>query len=203
MLELTGRLSLEAIQRESLVILFENLNDKIQEMETIWDAENEELMNSLNRGQPDFTVELIDDDNFYPGTIPSLITATIDRYPNVAVICYKGIPKNSGDDTGENYTDTLAVEIMVKSGPFDSENLPENLFHEQQINSRVQKTIDATHLVLLENRDLNGTIIELPAPRVAIGDIFVRREEKGRGGSKWIWQGGSLEYDMDKYVNFV
>lgn len=201
MIELTGRLGLEAAQREALVILFENLNDKIDEMESDWEAEDEELMNSLNRGQPAFTIEKIEENNFYPGTIPSLISASIDKYPNVCVICYRGVPKRSFDDTAENYTDTLAVEIMVKSGPFDGENLTEALFYEQEVNSRIQKTIDAAHLTLLNNRSLNNTIIELPAPRVAIGDIFVRREEQGVG-SKWLWQGGSLEYDMDKYVNF-
>jgi len=202
MIDLTGRLGLEAAQREALIVLFDGLNEKIDEMEATWETEDEALMDALNRGNPNFTIEKIDESNFYPGTIPSLINASIDKYPNVCIICYRGIPKRSFDDTAENYTDTLAVEIMVKSGPFDGENLSDALFYEQEVNSRIQKTIDAAHLTLLDNRDLNNTIIELPAPRVTIGDIFVRRDEQGTG-AKWLWQGGSLEYDMDKYVNFV
>jgi hypothetical protein len=201
-MDYSGRLLLEAVQREALIILFNGLNDKIASLKTTWEAEDEALQYALSRGNAHWSIEDISDDNFYPGTIPSLINAPIERYPNLCVICYRGIPKTSGDDTAENYTNVLAVEIMVKSGQYNGDDLLDNLYHEQEVNSRIQKTLDAAHLTLLENRTLNNTIPEIPAPSVSVGDIFVRRETKGVG-PKWLWQGGSLEYNLDKYVNFV
>lgn len=202
MADYSGRLLLEKIQRETLVILFNNLNDKIESMRETWETEDDELLYSLGRGNTTWTVENIPDENFYPGTIPSLIKAPVERYPNVCVICYRGIPKTSSDDTAELYTHVLAIEIMTKSGFYDSNDIFDTLFHEQEVNSRIQKTLDAAHLTILDNRNLNNIIPELPAPNVSVGDIFVRTERDG-AGNKWLWQGGSLEYNLDKYVNFV
>jgi len=158
-------------------------------------------LSELGRGAATWTVEAIANENFYPGTIPSLINAPIEKYPNVCVICYRGSPKTSQDDLGENYTHTLAVEIMVKSGTFlDNDPVEHIIFNEQEVNSRIQKTLDAAHLTLLDNRRLNNTIPELPAPEATIGDLFVRRTAGGQG-DKWYWQGGTLQYNLDKYVH--
>jgi hypothetical protein len=199
----TDRLQLEKIQREALIVLFGGLNNMIAAMNTTWLAEDDALFTSLGRGNATWTVETIANENFYPGTIPSLINAPIEKYPNVCVVCYQATPKPSTDDLGENYTDILAVEIMVKSGSFDPDtNLSLGIFYEQEVNSRIHKTLDAAHMTLLNNRHLNNTIPELPAPEVAIGDLFIRRLEGG-SGDRWYWQGGSLTYQLDKYVHLV
>jgi len=202
-MQYTGRLSMELVQRQALMVLFDGLNSMISSMNATWASEDDALMAHLGRGNATWTVEQIANENFYPGTIPSLINAPIEKYPNVCVVCYTADPKLSSDDTGENYTHVMAVEIMVKSGTFDSNApLTDGLFHEQEVNSRIHKTLDAAHLTLLTNRHLNNTIPELPAPRVTVGDLFVRREQQGQG-NRWYWQGGSLIYDLDKYVDLV
>jgi len=200
-MQYTGRLSMELVQRQALVVLFDGLNNMISSMNSTWATEDDALMTALGRGNASWTVEPIANENFYPGTIPSLINAPIEKYPNVCVVCYTADPKYSSDDTGENYTHVMAVEIMVKSGTFDSNApLTDGIFFEQEVNSRIHKTLDAAHLTLLANRNLSNTIPDLPAPRVTVGDLFVRREQQGQG-SRWYWQGGSLIYDLDKYVD--
>lgn len=202
-MQYTGRLSMELVQREALVVLFDGLNDMITSMNATWQAEDDALLTALGRGNATWTVEQIANENFYPGTIPSLITAPIEKYPNVCVVCYTANPKISADDLGENYTHVLAVEIMVKSGRFDSNaSLTDGIFYEQEVNSRIHKTLDAAHLTLLANRHLNNSIPELPAPNVTVGDLFARREQNGQG-ERWYWQGGSLIYNLDKYVDLV
>jgi hypothetical protein len=148
---------------------------------------------ALNRGNEEWFVETIEDSNFYAGTIPSLINSPIEKYPNVCTICYISNPPNSTDDVGELYSDVLAIEVMVKS-----------INSEEEVNSRIQKTLDAVNLVFmdsLENRTLNNTIPMLNAPRMTIGDVFVRRE-KTNVGDRWYWQGGSLEYIVNKFMDF-
>lgn len=192
-MELTTRLGTELIQRQALLVLYNHLNNKIAEMGSTWSLEDDEFWASLNRGNQDWFVEKIEDYNFYSGSIPSLINSAIENYPNVAVICYEANPPNSRDDEGELYNDVLLIEVMVKS-----------ITSEEEINSRIQKTLDAIHLTFmdsLENRTLNNTIPRLNAPKQTIGDVFIRRE-KTNIGDKWYWQGGTLTYSVQKFVDF-
>lgn len=187
------RLGTEAIQRAAIVVLFDHLNDKIAVMNETWAIEDDLYWAALNRGNEEWFVESVDDKNFYAGTIPSLINAPIQNYPNICAICYIANPPNSSDDRGELYNNVLAIEVMVKS-----------INSEEEVNSRIQKTLDAIHLTYmdsLENRTLNNTIPELNAPRQTVGDVFIRRERTDIG-DKWFWQGGSLEYVVNKMVVF-
>jgi len=192
-MELTTRLGTEVIQRQALIVLFNYLNDTIAAMNQTWAVEDDEFWAALNRGNEEWFVEPVEDTNFYAGTIPSLINSSIDHYPNVATICYIASPPSSTDDDGELYQNILAIEVMVKS-----------INSEQEVNSRIQKTLDAVHLTFmnsLENRTLNNTVPKLNAPRQSVGDVFIRREKTSQGPT-WYWQGGSLEYVVSKFVDF-
>lgn len=192
-MELSTRLGNELIQRKAIIVLYEHLNNKIAEMSSTWSSEDDDFWTALDRGNEDWFVEPIEDFNFYAGTIPSLINAPVENYPNVCAICYLGTPPNSFDDDGELYNHTLAIEVMVKS-----------LTSEQEVNSRIQKTLDAIHLTFmdtLENRTLNNTIPKLNAPTSSVGDVFVRRENTSYG-DRWYWQGGVLTYTVAKFVDF-
>ena len=192
-MDLTTRLGTEAIQRQALIVLFNYLNDTIASLNQTWAVEDDEFWAALNRGNEEWFVEPIQDKNFYAGTIPSLINSPIENYPNVSTICYIANPPNSTDDDGELYANILAVEVMVKS-----------VNSEQEVNSRIQKTLDAIHLTFMdthENRTLNNTVPPLNAPRQSVGDVFIRREKTSQGPT-WYWQGGALEYIVSKFVDF-
>lgn len=192
-MELTTRLGTEAVQRAAIVVLFNHLNNMIISMNSTWAIEDDAFWSALSRGNQPWFVEPVNEENFYAGTIPSLINAPINKYPNVAAICYIATPPSSTDDRGELYQDLLAIEVMVKS-----------INSEEEVNSRIQKTLDAVHLTFMnsfENRNLNNTISQLNAPRQTIGDVFIRREQTSHG-DKWFWQGGTLEYTLQKYVSF-
>lgn len=192
-MELTTRLGTELIQREAILVLFNDLNNMILSMSGNWQSEDQEYWSALNRGNQSWFVETIEDFNFYAGNIPSLINAPIDNYPNVSAICYIANPPGSTDDHGEFYNNVLAIEVMVKS-----------VNSEEEVNSRIQKTLDAIHLTFMDsndNRTLNNTIPRLNAPRQTIGDVFIRKERTNYG-EKWYWQGGVLEYIVNKFVDF-
>jgi len=192
-MQLSTRLGTELIQRQALLVLFNDLNNMITQMNDTWAEEDDEFWSALSRGNQEWFVEEIADENFYAGNIPSLIDAPIDNYPNIATICYTATPPISTDDDGELYNNLLAIEVMVKS-----------INSEQEVNSRIMKTLDAIHLTFmdsLENRTLYNTVPRLNAPRQAVGDVFVRRERTSVG-ERWYWQGGVLEYVVNKFVDF-
>src|SRR6185295_14835631 len=100
-MDLSTRLGTEVIQRQAILVLFEHLNDTMALMQSEWSVEDDEYWAALNRGNEQWFVEPIQDSNFYAGTIPSLIGAPIDKYPNVCAICYIANPPGSSDDDGE------------------------------------------------------------------------------------------------------
>jgi len=182
----------EDIQREALLILFDHLNDKIDELEQEWEAKDEDLYSRMDKVAPGFSVEHIPSDNFLPGVLAPLMSRPIEEYPNVATIAYIARPTSDPNDQGNNYQITLAIECMVKSET-----------SEQEVNSRIKKTLEAIHLTFFDNwdnRTLNHLVHELPAPTETTGDVF--KVENRALGKSFFWQGGSLEYLVSKYMSF-
>jgi hypothetical protein len=179
----------EDIQREALLILFDNLNDKIDELEEEWTNKDTDLYDRMGRVAPGWSVEHIPIENFLPGTLSPLMSRPIEEFPNVATIAYIARPRGTADDQGEGYQIRLAIETMVKSE-----------MSEQEVNSRIKKTLEAIQLTFFdswENRTLNHKIHELPYPQETTGDVFAIRKDN----RKWFWQGGSFEYLLSKYAS--
>jgi len=177
------------IQREALLILFDNLNDKIDELEETWLSEDSDFYNSLNRVAPDWSYEHIPEENFHPGSLAPLLTRPMSQFPNCSVIAYLADPLNSDDDQGEKYQVRLAIETMVKSEK-----------SEEEVNSRIKNMLEAIQAVFLdnyENRTINHTVFDMGRPRETTGDIFVVQKD----GKRWFWQGGSLEYPVLKFTS--
>lgn len=190
-IDYSASIKTEKIQREALLVLFDNLNDKIDELEQQWQAEDEDLYNRMGKVAPDWSVEHIPSDNFLPGTLAPLMSRPINEYPNVATIAYIARPTGSADDTGESYQVRLAIEVMVKSE-----------LNEQEVNSRIKKTLEAIQLTFFDNwdnRTLNHLTQELPMPQETTGDVFTISDRST--GKKWYWQGGSLEYLVYKFTS--
>lgn len=190
--DFTQAIRTEDIQREALLVLFDHLNDKIDELEQEWQAKDQDLYSHMDRVDPGWTVEQIPADNFLPGTLAPLMNRPITEFPNVATIAYVARPNNSRDDNGEMYQVRLAIEVMVKSER-----------NEQEVNSRIKKTLEAVHLTLFDNWDnktLNHLVHDISAPLETTGDVF-KIEDRGTRQS-WFWQGGRLEYVVSKYVSF-
>lgn len=178
----------ETLGRQVIKILYDGLNTEIASRTTAWTTADNAYYASIGRANPGFTVETIDSDNFYPGIVPSLINAEIDKYPNCCAYSAQALPTNSRDDTGELYSVQVIIEIMVKS-----------VNSELEVNSRMSKTLEAAHAVMMGNRSINHVVPKVGAPRITRGDVFVRRETQG-SGTRWFWQGGSLVYSIDKYT---
>jgi hypothetical protein len=93
----------------------------------------------------------------------------------------------------------LSVELMVKSQK-----------SEEEVNARIQRTIEAAHSVLVsgsKRRIPEGNEGEYLVPQISgtptatIGDVFVRHENTDPE-DRWFWQGGRLQYSIDKIMNY-
>lgn len=195
----SSKIATELVQRQALLVLFDKLNTKITSSSAGWISDDNTFWGLLGRGTPGWTVETIPNANFFPGHIPSLMDAVagvnapdITKYPNVCTFAHRGDPNSPLDDHGEAYSLTLAVEVMVKS-----------LNSEIEVNTRIQKTLEAAHLVFLENKlsTQYNTLRYIGSPLQTMGDVFVRLDPRDKT-QRWYFQGGALEYRVNKYVDF-
>jgi hypothetical protein len=195
-------LGLERIQREAFLVLFNNLNQELQILESAWTTLDNQLAVETGRDFDPIALESVEDFNFHMGHRPSLIEAPIQRYPNVSVMAYQVRPVSANpiDQMAMNL-DRLFIEIMVKSPQFATsteEATAGQIEAERIVNARVQRTTDAVNNVIQSNRTLNGTVQEIiGTPSVIISDVFPRAE-KTSYGQPWLWQGSRLEYEVSK-----
>lgn len=181
-------LGLERIAREALIVLLETVNDAIEEQQSYWDTLDEELATARGIDYVPLTIEPIESQNFYLGHQPSLLNASVDKYPNISVMADHAGAGGDDYDQGEIYSDRLWVEIMVKSATAN----------EEEVNSRIQRTMDAVNICMLSNPTLRGTIHGYEGPPTAdIGEVFTRKERTAYG-EEFVWQGARLEYMVRK-----
>lgn len=178
----------ERLARETLIILIETLNDEITHQNEIWAPLDEELATIREQTYEPIELESIEPPNFHLGHKPSLIEAPVEGYPNVSVMSDRAVPSGVDDyDHQSIYDDRLVVEFMVKS-----------LRAENEVNSRVQRLADAINICVMSNRTIRGVVNEFSVtPTLFLSDVFIR-SEKTSYGNTWFWQGGRIEYTVQK-----
>ena len=145
---------------------------------------------ALLRGQ-DYVptvLEPVEPVNFYEGHRPSLINATIEKYPNCSVMANQATPAALDlIDQADAYRCNLFVELMVKT-----------IDNEETVNRRVQRMAEAVNITMMSDQSLGGVVTAFDGPPVVVvGDVFVRKE-KTSYGAEWLWQGARLEYVVRK-----
>jgi hypothetical protein len=185
----TSGFGLELIEQAALKIIYNELNNELALIEEAWKAKDLELNQLIGADPIEVTLERIEDGSFYQGHVPSLIEAPIDKYPNVAVICGDSNPYEGENDYDQfnNYTNSLAIEIMCKS-----------LYNESEVNRRTNRTLEAVHNVMMRNTTLDGIIEGFDSdPSAIVTDVFTRRDRE-QGESDWYWRAGRIDYQITR-----
>lgn len=185
----TPILGLEIVQRQALFMLMDNVNPVLEEVNFFMQELDEELADKTGVPFVPTTVEEIAPQNFVEGHRPSLISAPLENYPNCAVWAVRAQPTPGSNDFDQLsvHSDVIYIEIMVKS-----------IESEEMVNRRIHRTTEAVHIVMNQDRTLNGTVSGyLTDPVIDISDVFTR---KGRTsyGQHWFWQGARLQYSVRK-----
>lgn len=181
-------ISLEDVQRQGFLVLFDNLNSALAEVEAMRAVQDEALAIHTGREYVPTAIEMIAPDNFIEGHRPSLIGAPVEAYPNVSVMANLATPAPGTDqlDHQEAFSLALFVEVMVKSAT-----------SEEEVNRRVQRTAEAVQLVLSRHSTLNETVSGLGTATVEVSDVFTRKERTAYG-PHWYWQGARIRYAVRK-----
>jgi|SRR6516164_1316464 hypothetical protein len=173
--------SMELVGKRALWMLRENLNDELDAQQAKWMQLDGQLDLPLT------SVEHFMVENFYHGHRPSLIEAPVDRYPNCSVMAWQATPQFSDFDQVDLFQLHMYVELMCKSDDDEGE-----------VNSRIQRSVDATHAVVMADRTLGGIISDISnTPSVLLTDVFVRSESR-EVSRRFIWQGARMEYTIVK-----
>ncbi len=203
----TDTLELELIERSVVEIVAAGINDQIDAQNDLWLPRDAEFYATMGRTVPtDSAIEHVELDHIYSGSVSALIDAPPELYPNIAIMCYRGIANpNAGGDWTERYAVTLAIELMVKAiGNSDKPDTAADAAIAEVANSRCKRTVTALQHCLKSDkaRTLGGNVPRIGGtPTVMVTDVFVRREERGHG-PRWFWCGARLEYSIDQWVNY-
>lgn len=197
---LDGRVGMEDLQVQVYSIAQEQINAYVAAEETYGQALDTKLAtyDDYMREVGPVTVERFDPRNIHNGHRPSMIEAPIDEYPSMSVMTMITMPNpvNSNADYGHSLSIRMAIEAIVKSGPYREDRPDVDKIGEDIVGRRIKRTAEAIFKMMDENRAVGGLFLppDLP-PTITIGDIFVRQEDGPSGtGSRWYWQGVRIEW---------
>jgi hypothetical protein len=181
----------ELIQTEVSKILFDELNDELDRQQELWADRDEEWQLLTGQTEGFVILEHIEPENFYRGHRPSLVKQPIpieEKYPNVSVMAYQARPTGDIVDQGSNFSIVLDIEILVRSKTSESE-----------ADSRIQRTGEAVHQVLVRNENLNGLSFGWENdPVIQYTDIYLYPSEHSYG-EDWFWQGSRFRYNLTRH----
>jgi hypothetical protein len=179
---LTNSTGMERLSRDIGRYLLPILNDQIAAATSLWAPEDATFAAEFNKPYVPVVLEEMKPENYHFGHIPSLIEAPLDKYPNIAIMCAEMSSVPDSFDQGDEFSFNTFIEIMVKS-----------VTTQEDVNSRIQRTTDAVHSLLLGDRSIGGRVTMFELTSGVISDVFKRKEAKSRGAD-WFWQGSRLEY---------
>jgi len=178
---------MELIEREAIKVLFAELNNELAVVEALWEPRDIEMNQLIGEDPPKVELELIEENNFHYGNKPSLIESPINNYPNVCAIADAADASETDYDQFNNYSNSLAIEIMCKS-----------LYNESEVNRRTSRTLEAVHNVMMRNTTLNGLIEGFDNdPSAILSDVFTR-SDNSQGEPDWYWRAGRIDYNITR-----
>jgi hypothetical protein len=196
LMDLTADIGLERVQRAIALMMAQNINNALTVQENLWVARDATYFSALGRTNPGWTLERISPDNVHSGIIPSLIDSPPEDFPNICVIAYAANPIGTSD-WGERFLQAVEVQFMVKS-----------LTDEEEVNARIQRTLEAAHSLLLSDEarripDAEGDIVPQISsmPAVEISGVFVRHLSTDPN-AKSFYQHGTLTYRVEKFATY-
>lgn len=201
----------ESATRAMRLVLLDQLNDEIDRQSERWNAADLELQTlGLDPGVGQVNVEHVPDENLHEGPHLPLLTAPIERFPNVSVIAYvtRATPGQGFADQVDSQQITLAFETMVKAGPVpdgpDGKGPgPVDVAFATIVHRRIQRTTEAVNAVLRRNPTLLGAVLPMQSPGVGgIGQqSWIKRQEGGQS-PRYMWQGSRIEYTAQRISTF-
>lgn len=178
---------LEYIERQVKIILFQQLNAELDAQEELWYELDKEYVQITGNELGKTTLEHIPDENFYSGHRPSLLTSGPEGFPNIAVMCYTGVPIYETDQT-QSWVVDIDIEIMVRS--FEGE---------EEVNRRIKRTVEAVNQVMMRNDSLNGCSLGFNGdPDVLIVDTYKQNSELSHG-EDWWWTAARIGYNINRH----
>jgi hypothetical protein len=201
---LDNRVGAEDLQLGIFKMMHEHANTYLAEEEIRGNTLDAEVATASGLDVVTTTLELFDPRYIHYGHRPSMIEAPVIEYPSMSVMSFLATPSasNLNTDYGHSFGIKCAVEVIVKSGPYDEDDRMGD--GEDIVGRRIKRTAEAIHRLMQDNPALDGRFMppEVP-PTVTWGDIFARVEDgETATGDRWYWQGVRMEYTYLKQTVF-
>ena len=194
----------EVVGRATRLVLIDSLNDQIDAAQERWgaaDAIFEAAGNDV--GIAVQGIEHVPIINVFQGPHKSLLTSTVDRFPNVSVTAYAVRP-GAGDaqnDIHRNVEISLLVELMVRAGPVASatkSGIGDSLFCESLAHRRVERTSEAVLKAIGASQNLLGAVLRITEPRGGIVNTSWVKATEGGNEQSYVLHGARFQYSLQR-----
>lgn len=203
-LSFSTRIDAERLQLAAYKVIYSNINAYIVEEQAHGQDLDAEFEALTGRSLTAVTLEQYEPRNVHYGHRPSMIELPIERLPAIAVMAWSSAPNQRGMDIDYGYSIQLmlAIETIVKAGPFDMDG-HEDEIAEELVGRRIKRHAEAINRLMNDHRSLDGSFLPPEtAPRVVWGDIFIRDDDPRLPNERYHWQGVRMEYTFSKQSNF-
>lgn len=158
---------------------------------------DEEFEALTRRGLVPATLEPYQPSNIHYGHRPSMVEAPASEYPGLSVMVYRAGPgtPNQTADYGHTFSLSVAIETIVKSGPYAYTDDHDPGPGEDLVGRRIKRAAEAIHALMRENAAIGGLFLPPEAlPNVIWGDVFIRDDESSGVAQRYYWQGVRMEF---------
>lgn len=189
----------EPVTRAAALVLFEGLNDMIDQVSEIWkpaDLKLQEL--GMDSGIGQIEVEHVKAADFHPGPRRTMIEQPPERFPCISAFAYMSVPSASQFDQFDSSDITLFVESMATSGPIEAGT---ELAHEAIVHRRISRMTEAVAATIARSGTLLGTVEPFTRPpRGGIGNNSWLKGQGSGTGPRHLWQGSRLQYTLKRHA---
>jgi len=186
-------IGLEQVIDEIIFAIAEGINDKIDELQPIWDARDSARATRLGIPIVNHLVEHVLPENIVTGDIPSLVQEDLPttHYPNVCVIpdTTQPDPEDPSIDQYDVLQNAVDIHALVKADSTEGANYTY---------WRAVRTAEALDLLISSDRKLSAKLRGVSNPQI-VQQSPPFDWEPGGHGEKWWWRAARIRYLIKSY----
>jgi hypothetical protein len=192
-------LGMEAIQIAALAQIKSSIEVELNRQQQAWKAPDRYFADYFGHKYRETILEL--PVRYYPGVRMGVLDLPEDAFPAVSAMVDRAAPRpgTDGSSGSSEYTDSLWIEVIVRSDQFLHGDAEERIAEEGTVDRRAKRTLDAVAQCLQVDPNLGG-ITQLAPPVASQGEPFLmKNKQPGEQTKERVFSLVRLDYGLPTY----
>jgi hypothetical protein len=195
----------EVVQTAMYLQLCDRLEAELARQQAIWDRYDEFIAERQGEIYEQTVLQLVQKRSLVRGTRRSTLKLPTDYFPVVAVMCDNSGPtaESATLDLGGVSGNRVYIEVVVKSDPYDPDDVEAQFRQEGVVDRRVKRTSQAAAQCVMADPSLGAVTPALGQPRIAQTDSFaIKGTKPDDQGRTWLFSLARIDFVGDIYFQF-